>query len=45
MREIFCLFFVSVGFFIICFFVWEFDVCLLVKVLLMAKVNRLGRYY
>ena len=31
--------------FFICFFVLEFDVCLLVFVLLMATINRRGRYY
>ena len=30
---------------LICFFGLEFDVCLLVFVLLMATINRRGRYY
>ena len=38
-----CLSFLFV--FFICFFVFEFDVCLLVFELLMATINRRGRYY
>ena len=42
---LFCAVFCCCFFFFICFFVLEFDVCLLVFGLLMATINRRARYY